>query len=369
VGELLDRHGVTWVNTIGMRTPRLDLATVRRGWEKVRHWTRPPEPREPLPANLRVVNPTMLPWFGNALGRWANRRLLVRQLAPLLRALPELPVAVTTIPIVADLVGLLPVRRWVYYCVDDFGLWPGLDQTTLQRMEARLLERADSAIAVSEVLQEKLRRMGRAAPLLTHGVDLDFWADPAPGVAPARLEGLPRPLIAFWGVVDRRMDLAFLRRLAGDLGQGTVVLAGPEADPDPTLDAVAGVVRLGPLPFAQLPCLARAASVLVMPYGDLPVTRAIQPLKLKEYLATGKPVVVRDLPANRVWADCLDLADSPEAFSQAVRLRLQTGLLPQQREARLRLAAESWAVKAREFERWALGPDAAAAVGAARRGA
>ena len=51
-----------------------------------------------------------------------------------------------------------------------------------------------------------------------------------------------------------------------------------------------------------------------MPYADLPVTRAMQPLKLKEYLATGRPVVVRDLPATRAWADCLDLADTPEAF-------------------------------------------------------
>ena len=56
-----------------------------------------------------------------------------------------------------------------------------------------------------------------------------------------------------------------------------------------------------------------------MPYADLPVTRAMQPLKLKEYLATGKPVVVRDLPATEPWADCLDVAETPEAFAAAVR--------------------------------------------------
>ena len=89
-----------------------------------------------------------------------------------------------------------------------------------------------------------------------------------------------------------------------------------------------------------------------MPYADLPVTRAIQPLKLKEYLATGKPVVVRDLPATRPWDDCLDLADTPESFAAAVRMRLTEGMPAQQRAARSRLAAESWDAKARDFERW-----------------
>src|SRR5439155_23824798 len=142
------------------------------------------------------------------------------------------------------------------------------------------------------------------------------------------------------------------RGLTNDLGRGTVLLAGPHNDPDPALLRLPRVVATGALPLEQLPGLAREAAVLVMPYADLPVTRAIQPLKLKEYLATGKPVVARDLPATRPWADCLDLADTPEAFAAAVRQRLHTGLPVEQRLARERLAGETWAAKARAFKRW-----------------
>mgnify|MGYP000866033926 CR=1 FL=1 len=75
----------------------------------------------------------------------------------------------------------------------------------------------------------------------------------------------------------------------------------------------------------------------------------MQPLKLKEYLATGKPAVARDLPANLEWADALDLVHSAREFSQMVRQRLDTGLPSQQGTARARLAQEGWAAKAREF--------------------
>jgi glycosyltransferase involved in cell wall biosynthesis len=350
VRNLLPRHETCWVNTVGTRKPRLDLATVTRGLEKLRHWTKPRPAAEPLPEHLHVRNPLMWPAFDSRPARRLNRFLLGRQLRKALRVLPASPVAVTTLPLVADLIDELPVRGWVYYCVDDFSLWPGLDQQTLGRMEEALVRRADVLIAVSETLQEKLGRMGREAHLLTHGIEPAHWqvtGDPRPLTV---LEGFERPLVVFWGLKDRRMDVAFVHQLAADLERGTIVFAGPESDPDPALYQSRRVVALPPLDYDDLPHLAAHAAVLVMPYADLPVTRAIQPLKLKEYLATGRPVVVRDLPATRAWADSLDLADSPASFSAAVRRRLAEGLPPSQAQARWRLADESWEEKARRFE-------------------
>src|SRR5262249_33756349 len=131
------------------------------------------------------LNPRMWPSFGSAVERRINRDLLVRQLTPYLAAMPEPPIAVTNIPIAADLVGRLPVRRWVYYCVDDFAEGPGLDWTTLPAMEEDLIDRVDVLIAVSPNLREKLGRRRQPVHLLTHGVDLERWdrhQDDTPGV-------------------------------------------------------------------------------------------------------------------------------------------------------------------------------------------
>jgi glycosyltransferase involved in cell wall biosynthesis len=333
-----------------MRPPSLNLATLTRGLGKVRQWLLPRKPVSENPANPRVHNPRMWPWFRTRFDRWVNARLLRRQLLRALRDFDRPPVAVTTIPIVADLMHKLPVRGWVYYCVDDFSKWPGVDQSAMERMERGLVACADRVLAVSETLQERLAGMGRSSELLTHGVDLPFWqrqdAAPVTGV-----EGLARPLVLFWGLIDQRLDIAFVRHLAEKLTHGTVVLVGPQAAPDPALFSLPRVTVLPPVAFEQLPWLAKQAAVLVMPYADLPVTRAMQPLKLKEYLATGLPVVVRDLPANRSWADAMDLASNPGEFSAAVLQRLQNGLPPDQSTARRRLALESWDAKVAVLER------------------
>ncbi len=347
IRHVSERRRVTWVNTIGLRPPRFDRATVARGYEKLQSWCRQPT----SPGNgsgLHVVNPLMWPSFRSRVARGLNRHLLERVARRACRTGLE-PVIVTTLPLLADLVGQVPAARWAYYCVDDYSVWPGLDGGTLLALEAALVARVDLAIGASEVLQSRLAGLGKKSHLLTHGVDLDFWRNRR---MHGRMPDFTEPVILYWGTVDRRMDLALLQSLSVRLTGGSIVLVGPQDRPDPALLALSRVQVHTPVPFEALPALAGRAAVLIAPYADLPVTRAMQPLKLKEYLATGKPVVVRRLPATQAWADCADVVETPEAFAEAVLKRLRTGLPEDQRQARQRLEAESWAAKAAQFERW-----------------
>ena len=159
----------------------------------------------------------------------------------------------------------------------------------------------------------------------------------------------PGPKLVFWGVVDRRLDTAWCLALAERCG--TLVIFGPVQEIDPAIASHANIILPGPVPYEDLPGIARQADVLVMPYADLPVTRAIQPLKFKEYLTTGRPVVSRRLPAVASWHDAADLVDLEEELVEIASVRIQSGVPPEQKQARQRLAQESWVAKAAQFER------------------
>jgi hypothetical protein len=357
VSRLLARYPVYWCNTIGTRRPRLDLYTLRRGAQKLLRWgsrggARSVDGRFAGPAP-RLIEPVMWPSFRSRAGRAFNRSQLDRAV----RALPtsgRRRIGLTTLPVVADLVGVAPVDRWVYYCVDDLASWPGLDRPSLERMERELVVKVDGIIAASEELAARIAALGREAPLLTHGVDLAHWVVARDG-ASRLVEGLERPLVVFWGVVDRRLDMSWIEALTQRLDAGTVLLVGPSNQPEPRLGRLPRVELRGAVDYDELPGIAAAASVLIMPYLDSPATRAMQPLKLKEYLATRRPVVARELPALEAWRDACDVASSADEFARRVLDRVATGAPERQLRARRRLEGESWERKADAFERLLLG--------------
>lgn len=360
VRHLLHEHPTLWVNTVGTRRPRLTAGDVKRVAGKVGGWIGRAKPQAEALANLRVMSPGMYPGFRSGWQRRLNVRLLTRAVnravrSPAYTCGAPRRVAVTTLPIIADLVGpgKIDVDRWVYYCVDDFSVWPGLDSAVMQAMERELVAKVDAVVCVSEVLRERVRGLGKDAELLTHGVDVQLWTSlrSDPKYSPlANLTPKPSgPTFVFWGLIDERLDMQWCYALtyAAQDELGMLVLAGPSAG----LMHLPQIFRPGPVAHERLPALAAEARVLVMPYIDAPVTRAMQPLKLLEYLATYKPVVVRDLPATRAWADCCDVVSTAEDFVRVCLERAKTGLPAEQRAAReRRLPGESWSEKARRFE-------------------
>ena len=348
--ELLTRYPTLWVNTLGTRRPRLALADLRRALGVARSWLggRAGSDQPPLPEGLEIVAPPMYPGYRSGWQQQINDRSVVHTLRKHL--LPDhRRVVVTTLPTTAGLASLLEteVDRWVYYCVDDYSQWPGVDHAVMDEMERRLVRSADEVVCVSEILRDRVAGLGcSASALLTHGVDPAMWQNPAPdSVLSTDWPVIDKPVALFWGLIDERLDREWTAVLSGHDALHTVV-AGP-MQIDPGMMSTADTICLGPVPHRDLPAHAAAASVLIMPYIDAPVTRAMQPLKLLEYLATMKPVVVRDLPATRAWSDCCDIAINPGDFVRLVDERARSGILPEQREARRRrLDGESWPAKA-----------------------
>lgn len=354
VQHLLPRFRTLWFNTIGTRVPRLDLYSARRAVQKLSSWiVRDTAAGDSAASDPRIVSPLMWPRFSTELERQLNTSLLSSALAREVSDLSDCTI-VTTIPLVSGLIRRTRQARWVYYCVDDLSQWPGLDQRTLEEMERELVDQVDAVVAVSDELVERMASFGRQARLLTHGIDLAHWQVIDIEALP-ELAAIPAPRVVFWGAIDRRLNSEWITDLSRGLAAGSIVFVGPDNGSDQALWKLAKVYRLGAVDYSTLPAVAAAASVLIMPYADLPVTRAMQPLKFKEYLATLKPVVASRLPALSSWNDACDVVGTSDEFAGAVRARLSTGTPQQQVLARERLESESWSKKAEQFEEILLG--------------
>ncbi len=372
VGQLEARYPTLWVNTIGTRRPTRSKGDARRVLGKLRSWAGLDRETAPTPANVVVVSPVMYPGFrsdlqrrintwqmAKAVQRYASRPGWREDAEPVYPRLARRRVAITTLPITAGLVSQsrrLGIDQWVYYCVDNLAAWPGLDGHVMAAMEFQLALDSDVILCASEHLRQRMAAMGRDdATTLTHGIDLDHWSHArAATIDPRKFLGDVHPRFMFFGLIDPRLDMKWCLAL-GEASLGTAWLVGP-AQPGAIWWQMTDHLRFtGAVPFEQLPGVAMRASVLVMPYADVAVTRAMQPLKLLEYLATGwpdamRPVVVRDLPATRAWADCCDVVTTQAQFVEVCRQRAATGLPDHQRDARLRrLPGEAWSAKAELF--------------------
>ena len=233
------------------------------------------------------------------------------------------PVVVTTVPNGVDGRGLAGSRCLVYYCVDDFTNWPGVDRAAATSLERELLDACDAVLATSQNLADTRTPRRGAATLLPHGVDVEHLATACDPSTPA-LAGVRRgrPVLGYLGLVDARLDVELVMGVARARPDWDLVFVGPtDTAPDPRLRG--DNVRFVPaVPYERLPEAMAAFDVALLPYVKSELTRSINPLKLREYLATGRPVVTVSNPEIDRFAAWVNIVEGREAFLAAIERAL-----------------------------------------------
>lgn len=346
------RHRVLWVNTIGMRNPTLTWADARKALMKVSRMfgrARSPGKRSYGNPEVDVCQPAMLPFSGLGPIRHFNRHSVVAAVRGRVRALGmDRPVIVSTVPNACDYIDHLDRSRVVYYCVDDFAQWPGLQHGLVREMEDRIVAQSDVLVATSEKLYRRLAATGKPTHLLSHGVDLALFGHPAHEEHPC-LAGIPRPRAGYFGLFDERSDLGLLADLASQMKDFSFVLTGPVAVDVAGLAALPNIRFTGPVDYGELPTLIAGLDVLILPYVVSEFTATISPLKMKEYLATGIPVVSSPIAEARVMREHVTIAETPDDWRIALRAVLAENKDERRQRMSEVLRAETWPTKADAF--------------------
>jgi glycosyltransferase involved in cell wall biosynthesis len=306
----------------------------------------------PVMDNLYVYSPLVIPFHGNRLARSLNRRFMRLQLRRVIRQLGfRHPITWSFIPSSADVAGLLGERLVLYHCVDEFSEFSGADRRAIRNLERRLIAKSDAVIVSSAPLLEAKRSLHPNTFLVMHGVEVEHFRralDPAT-VVPADIAALPRPLIGFYGLVADWVDLPLIQRLAQARPGWSFVLIG-KCDTDvQRLRALPNVHVLGRREYADLPAYCKGFDAALLPFVVSPLTVAASPLKLREYLAAGLPVVASDIPETQRLAPLVRIAHDDASYLRAIEEILASGKTGPQLETSLAMDRESWDEKVAEM--------------------
>jgi glycosyltransferase involved in cell wall biosynthesis len=346
--RLSEHNRILWVNSLHNRRPQLTKKDTHRIMQKLRAFGKGLQQVYP---NIWVVTPIYVPFMEWPLVQKLNQVILRRQLR---RALHHLkfcnPITWTFAPTSADIVGTLGERQIVYHCVDDFSSFSDA-ATEVRRCEESLLAKSNLVLVCSTTLLEAKKPLNPRTYLVTHGVDYaHFRAATNPGLPIANeLRNLPHPILGFHGLIADWVDLSLLAELAKRKPSWSIVLVGKA---DTNLDAIRGLANvhyLGHRPYARLPEYLRGFDVALLPFVMNQLTISSNPLKLREYLAAGLPVVSTPLPEALRFASLIRTANTAEEYVFEIEKLLEAGDTGPNAERSEKVAGEAWEHKIEEM--------------------
>jgi glycosyltransferase involved in cell wall biosynthesis len=258
------------------------------------------------------------------------------------------PISWFHVPHVPFLVGELGERLAVYYCIDDYSAYPGVHPDTVRAMDDETTRKADVVFVASDTLLAGKQELNPNTHVSPHGVEYDHFAkaqDPALAI-PADIAHLKGPVVGFFGLIESFIDLDLIDWMAQQRPDWQFLFLGRVAVPMESLPKRPNVHFIGKRPYAELPAYAKRFDACIIPYRSGDWSFHANPIKLREYLATGKPVVSVDTPQMRKFADVVEVTKTREEFLAGLDIVIASGSSPEEIARRMnRVASSSWSAR------------------------
>jgi glycosyltransferase involved in cell wall biosynthesis len=325
------RNTVLFVNSITMGLPSMTnpdfFLKIRRKLKSYLRWLRK------VPEGLWVMTPITLPFYGSRVGRWINRVLLVVQLRLAMMLLNiSRPILWVAIPTAAEMAGRLGEKLLLYQVSDkyDANEDSALSAQVIRNYDRQLKDAADVVLYSGRKLFREATEPHRF--FLEQAVDFEHFSNLQVESA-VEMEGIPHPVLGYFGAMDYVMDTELMAEVARLRPDWHWVLLGLKSN----LVRVSGpnIHFLGSKPYRDLPGYIRNFDVCVLPWRQSNTfTSYGSAIKVREYLATGKPVVMAPLyeyletPGLRFYSGAQQFIEQVEAA-----LAEDTSALAAQRQA------------------------------------
>lgn len=343
--RLARENKVLFVNSITMGLPSMSnpdfLLKIRRKLKSYAKWLKK------APEGLWVMTPVNLPFYGSAVARAINRRILALQLRmAMARIGMRSPILWIAIPSAADMVGRLGEKILLYQVSDkyDANEDSALSAEVIRSFDRKLKSSADLVMYSGRKLFQEATEPNRY--FLEQAVDFEHFSVPSAEIAP-EVADIPRPILGYFGAMDYVMDTDLMAEVARRHPEWHWVMLGLKSN---LVQVEAPNIHfLGSRPYSDLPKFIARFDVCVLPWRqDNAFTSYGSAIKVREYLATGKPVVISPLyeylqtPGVRIYR-------STDEFIRLVEDSLANDR-PQDRETRQSAVRDcTWDVRTEEL--------------------
>jgi len=256
-------------------------------------------------------------------------------------------------------VRMLNEALTVYECYDEHSLADGVgarERRTVTELEKKLFARCDLSFTTSRRLWEAKAHLTREMHVVNNGADAEFFGQVLrPEISiPPELTGRPRPIIGYLGFHIDRADLALLRHIAGVRPQWTLVLTGvprlretPRTSLFRELARMPNVILKGWIEWKDLLSWCKGFDVGIIPYKQSGFHYYVNPNKLHEYTAMGKPVVATNIVDVESHKDIIWIARDYDDFVRCIEEAYQSDG-PERVRRRLEVAKQnSWTLRVR----------------------
>jgi len=276
-------------------------------------------------AGFWVYSPFSLPVHHISWAGYLNEMLLRFQILCVARKLNmNRPIIWVACPVACNVAIKMKRQKLIYQRTDRFEEFPGVDAKRIKDYDKRLKTKADLTIFVNNVLYEEEAGQCKRALYLDHGVDYDMFASAENDTQqPCDITNIPRPIIGFYGGFgEHTTDISLLEKVVDMMPNKSFVFVGRESPECGILANKKNVWMLGQKSYEQIPQYGKCFDVALMPWKQNRWIQACNPIKLKEYLALGKPIVSTPFNELDKYLDVVYEAKTPEDFAQSIEIAL-----------------------------------------------
>jgi glycosyltransferase involved in cell wall biosynthesis len=350
--RLSRNYRVLFINSLGMRVPsfKKDKNAVKKISRKLRSMSRFVRK---VDHGMYVFSPLSLPFYGSQIGKSLNAFSVFLQVKLAMTCLRfTAPIFYIECPPALEVVKKFGKKYLIYQRTDLFEAMPGANTHYIAALDDELTSSADLVLYVNTALWKQGIQRNKNSLLIGHGVDFDFFSNAKSSKhVPEDVAGILRPIIGYFGdVSDKTLDMALLEFAAEKLPDMSFVFVGSISADVSGLSRFGNVHFLGQKPYEQIPLYGKEFDVAIMPWNRSRWIEFCNPIKIKEYLALGKPVVSTYYPEIEPYRDIVYVAADYEDFVSSIRKAVEERDPAKQEERRKRVQNETWDNKVEQIK-------------------